>query len=452
MIQSRLHMISLITYNIDRMKFANYFFLLAFLVGYLFLAPSCNKNEVDCCDPELDSLEAQIANQIDTLAPTVAMKHDGAYYTQADIDRAKANLTAEPWASGWNKLISNSHAQAGYTANPTVKLIRGGNSVEEPEPDNYSRAMNDAAAAFQLGIRWKITGDVTYAQAAVNILNAWANTCTTLSGDPNVALAAGIYGYEFAVAGEQLRDYNGWASADFQKYQRWMLDVFAPVNLSFLKYHMNCHPEHSWSNWDLCNMASLMSIGILTDKRTLYNYVIGYFQNGSGNGNINRTIFYVFPSPNDYMAEMQESGRDQGHCTLSLALLTTICQLAENQGDDIWGYDDNLILKASEYVAKYNVAKLDVPYEVYSWHEGDPWNGCGVKTTELTTIGSNGRGAKRPQWELIYNHYVKLKGESATYTSLAANWSRPEGGGGDYGPNSGGFDSLGFGTLLYSID
>ena len=56
-----------------------------------------------------------------------------------------------------------------------------------------------------------------------------------------------------------------------------------------------------------------MSIGILTDKRTSYNYVINYLQKGLGNGNINRTILYVFPAPDDYMAEMQESGRDQGH-------------------------------------------------------------------------------------------------------------------------------------------
>lgn len=398
--------------------------------------------------PEPDPQTTPTA-KIDTLAPSVAMKHDGAYYTQADIDRAKANLTTEPWAGGWNKLINNSHAQKSYTAHPTVKIIRGGNRPEEPDPDNYSRAMNDAHAAFQLGIRWKISGDDSYAQAAVNILNAWANTCIRVSGDPNVALALGIYGYEFAVAGEQLRGYSGWATADFQKYQQWMLTVFAPGNISFLG-HLGCHPEHAWSNWDLCNMASLMSIGILTDQRALYNYVINYFQNGKGNGNINRTIFHVFPAPDDYMAEMQESGRDQGHCTLSLALLTTICQLAENQGDDLWGFNDNLILKASEYVAKYNVGMLEVPYKAYSWHEGDPWNGCGVKTTDLPSIGSGGRGNKRPQWELIYNHYAKLKGKTATYTEFGAKSGRPEGGGGDYGPNSGGFDQLGFGTLLFS--
>ena len=420
----------------------------------LLVLTSCKKNKSGNGNGGgVDSVAA--IKYIDTLPPSAAMMHTGGLQTNADFIRINAKLAAnaEPWVSGWNKLIANSHAQLTYAANPTTLLIRGGNSAEQPLPDNYSRAMNDVAAAYQLGLRWKISGNATYAQAAVNILNAWANTCTAVSGDPNVALGAGIYGYQFAIAGEQLRDYSGWQIADFQKYQQWMLNVFYPVNYGFLSGHFGCHPLHSWSNWDLCNMASAMAIGILTDKRSIYNYVINYYQRGSGNGNNFNTIFYVFPGADSTMAEMQESGRDQGHCTLSLALLTTVCQLAWNQGDDLWGFRNNIVLKASEYVAKYNVAMLDVPYKVYSWHEGDPWNGCGVKTTELPAIGTSGRGTARPMWTMIYNHYAKIKGVSSlntNYTVMGMNTTTPEGGGGDYGPNSGGFDQLGFGTLLYS--
>ena len=433
------------------MKFMKYI-LISALFGYFLSAISCKKSEVSG-GGDNDST-VTVIESIDTLSSSVPMKHPGGVCTQSDFDRIKGKVDAgaEPWVSGWNKLIVNSHAQITYTAHPTTKIIRGGNSTEEPLPDNYSYAMNDAAAAFQLGLRWKITGDATYAQAAVNILNAWAGTCTAVSGDPNVALGAGIYGYEFAVSGEQLRDYNGWQTADFTKYQQWMLDVFYTQNYSFLAYHQGCHPQHAWSNWDLCNMAA-MAIGILTDKRSIYNYVINYYQHGSGNGNNFTTIFYVFSGADSTMAEMQESGRDQGHCTLSLALLTTICQLAWNQGDDLWGFRNNIILKASEYVAKYNIAMLNVPYKEYSWHEGDPWNGCGVTTTLLPAIGSSGRGTLRPMWTMIYNHYAKIKNlTNTTYTAMGVQRTEPEGGGGDYGPNSGGFDQLGFGTLLYTRD
>lgn len=435
------------------MKHLKLIFLPVMTLACFFFAVCCKKNGDS--GGSTDGSDTIAAKYIDTLSPTTPMKHAGGLNTPADFDRIrqKVSTQTEPWYSGWQKLVANSHAQSSYVANPTVKLIRGGNSAEEPDPDNYSRAMNDAAAAYQLALRWKISTDTNYARTAVTILNAWAKTCTKLSGDPNVALGAGIYGYEFAVAGELLRDFPGWQPADFTKYRQWMVNVFYSVNYSFLSGHFGCHPEHSWSNWDLCNMASAMAIGILTDNRSIYNYVINYYQRGLGNGNNYKTIFYVFPGADSTMAEMQESGRDQGHCTLSLALLTTICQLAWNQGDDLWGYRNNIVLKASEYVARYNMANLSVPYYQYSWHEGDPWNGCGVKTTLLPEIGSSGRGTMRPMWTMIYNHYAKIKKVSnTTYTALGVQKTQPEGGGGDYGPNSGGFDQLGFGTLLYTLE
>jgi hypothetical protein len=39
----------------------------------------------------------------------------------------------------------------------------------------------------------------------------------------------------------------------------------------------------------------------------------------------------------------------------------------------------------------------------------------------------------------------------APYLTAYATKVRPEGGGGDYGPNSGGFDQLGFGTLTFTL-
>jgi hypothetical protein len=67
-----------------------------------------------------------------------------------------------------------------------------------------------------------------------------------------------------------------------------------------------------------------------------------------------------------------------------------------------------------------------------------------------TAISEQERGDLRPIYAIIYNHYVKRKGLTAPYTLIGANRAYPEGGGGDYGPNSGGFDQLGFGTLLYT--
>jgi hypothetical protein len=417
---------------------------LFFFLLFAQLMTSCSKSSTGGGDNSGDTTSVTTGiKYIDTLPATTPMTHPGGLHIAEDFTRIKAALagSSEPWVSGWNKLIANSHAQLSYMANPVVKLIRGGSSREEPEADNYSRAFNDVAAAYQTGLRWKISGDTTYAEKSIQILNAWAGTCTTLSGDPNIALAAGIYGFQFAVAGELMRDYKGWKAADFSKYQQWMLNLFYSMNHNFLLYHQNSCPEHYWANWDLCNLASMMAIGILADKRSIYNEAVNYFQRGVGNGNIRKAINYVWKDQG--LAQLQESGRDQGHATLVIALLGPICEMAYHQGDDFYAYNENMVLKATEYTAKYNVANLSVPFQQYGY------NDC-TKTTTLTQISADGRGTIRPMWAMIYNHYVKRKGLSAPYTLMGVQTTQPEGGGGDYGPNSGGYDQLGLGTLLYT--
>jgi hypothetical protein len=380
---------------------------------------------------------------IDTLPAGNLLKHPGGLNVTEDFDRIKTALAANNTdiTAGYNKLIANSHAQLSYSPNPVEKLIRGGKSREEPDPDNYSRAFNDVAAAYQLGLRWKIEGNNAYADKAIQILNAWAATCKQLSGDPNVFLAAGFYGYQFAIAGELLRDYINWKPEDFKAYQQWMLTVFYPKNHSFLTTHNNACIDHYWANWDLGNIASVMAIGILTDNRTLYNEAVNYLQRGAGNGNLRKAIYYVHKDQG--LAQLQESGRDQGHATLVMAMLGAICEIAWHQGDDFYGFGDNMVLKASEYNTKYNIAREDVPWKEYAYKDCDT-------TIMHTKISEDERGDIRPIYSIIYNHYVKRKGLAAPYTLIGVNRAFPEGGGGDYGPNSGGFDQLGFGTLLYT--
>jgi hypothetical protein len=117
------------------------------------------------------------------------------------------------------------------------------------------------------------------------------------------------------------------------------------------------------------------------------------------------------------------------------------CEMAWKQGDDLYSYGDNRFLGGAEYVASYNLGN-DVPYVTYS--TCDP--------VVQTVIAPAGRGDNRPIWELVYNHYVNRKRMAAPNTAAYATRVRPEGGGGDYGPNSGGFDQLGYGTLTATLD
>lgn len=364
-----------------------------------------------------------------------AFRHPGMLHNEEDFARMRAHLSASPWKEGWEILTANPHASLRYKARPVATIFRGRDRLHQ-DKENYALLFNDAAAAYALALRWRISGEKQYGDKAVEILNAWSSTLQRISGSSDLALAAGIYGYEFANAAEIMRTYSGWKPVEFARFQKMMLEVFLPINQDFLKRHNNTKIDHYWANWDLCNMASMMAIGILCDQRSLYDEVVNYYKDGKGNGCIRLAVYFIHP---DGLGQWQESGRDQGHSVMGIALASAICEMAWKQGDDLYGFDENRFLKGCEYVAKYNLGE-DVPYKIY-------------KNSDVTqtVIGTKSRGDLRPAWELPYNHYVKRKKLAAPYMTRMAEKVRPEGGGGNYGPNSGGFDQLGYGTLTATL-
>lgn len=363
--------------------------------------------------------------------------HPGLLHKQSDLDRMKARVAegAQPWKSSWDILVANSHSSLTRPVSTVPSIIYRG--FDGTHPENYALLFRDAASAYATALRWQISGDVAYAEKSIQILNAWAAGLTTISGTSDKFLLAGIQGYQLANAAEIMRLYSGWAAADFAKFQNWMLNVFYTMNKDFLQNHNGACISHYWANWDLCNMASMLSIGVLCDRRDIYDDAVNYFKTGAGNGAIQKLVPYV----HDQLAQLQESGRDQGHALLCVGLAASFCEMAWNQGDDLYSYDDNRLFKAFEYVAKYNLG-YQVPYTTYS-------NCTGIVQT---IVSADGRGNVRPVWELVYNHYVKRKGLSAPYINLFAQRVRPEGGGGNYGPNSGGYDQLGYGTLTATLE
>ncbi|MFJ2154684.1 alginate lyase family protein [Streptomyces sp. NPDC087856] len=372
-------------------------------------------------------------------AAPATFTHPGMLHNAGDINRAKVRVAAgtDPWLSGWNRLTANSHSQSTWTNRATATIIRGGTG------QNYSLLYNDIAAAYQNALRWKVGGTEANAVCAANILNAWSRTLTSIGGDADRFLAAGLYGWQFANACELMRDYSGF---DLAAAQELMANVFYPMNNSFLTHHNDACITNYWANWDLCNMASILAIGILNEDSSKYDQAVTYFKSGAGNGSIAHTVPYLYIDPDGYaMGQWQESGRGQGHTVLGMGQMGAVCEMAWNQGDDLYSYDSRRFMKAAQYVAKYNSGG-DVPFTTYTWGTGQS-----CAQSSQTVISSASRGQVRPVWAMLHFHYnrrVNLDDKyiSAMYYDLVA----PEGGGGDYGSDSGGYDQLGFGTLMYA--
>ncbi|MDE5637471.1 MAG: cell wall anchor protein, partial [Alistipes sp.] len=136
--------------------------------------------------------------------------HPCALVTQDDIDRVKSHVEAadetDAVYASWKHLCDNTYARIPYTPNPQKILVRGDATGTGVAGENYINACRDAAAAFQLALRWHISGDAQYADAAVNVLNQWADVCEQITAnDNNQFLLAGFQGYQFANAAELLR-------------------------------------------------------------------------------------------------------------------------------------------------------------------------------------------------------------------------------------------------------
>ncbi|WP_350277986.1 alginate lyase family protein [Kribbella sp. HUAS MG21] len=368
-------------------------------------------------------------------AAPATFTHPGGLHNWGDLNRAKVRVAAgdDPWLSGWNRLVANGHAQSTWQPNPQATIVRGGTG------ENYGILYNDIHAAYQNALRWRVQGTTAHGDCARNILNAWSARLTTVTGNADRFLAAGIYGYQFANVAELMRDYPGF---DLARFKTMMLNVFYPLNNSFLVNHNDACITNYWANWDLCTMNSILAIGILCDDAAKYDQAVNYFKNGAGNGSIRHAIPFVYDDQG--LAQWQEAGRDQGHTLMGIGQLGAFCEMAWNQGEDLYGYDDNRFLKAAQYVAKYNLGQ-DVPFTKYTWGTGQD---CAYR--EHTVISSASRGQVRPVWEILHFHYTRRKYLSVPYISAMAAQVRPEGGGGDYGSTSGGFDQTGFGTLAYA--
>ncbi|MBO6144242.1 MAG: alginate lyase family protein [Prevotella sp.] len=152
-------------------------------------------------------------------------------------------------------------------------------------------------------------------------------------------------------------------------------------------------------NWGHIVNRCRMAAAIFLDDKDLYQHAVDIYLHANDNGSLPN---YVGPS-----GQCQETGRDQGHAQLGLGAMCEICDMAWQQGDDLWGALDNRLMKGMEYTARYNLG-YDVPFET--------WTDCTGLYNDWAEPGEMGRGNIRCIYDLPYQHYVGRKGLKMPYT------------------------------------
>lgn len=352
--------------------------------------------------------------------------------TEEDFERIRAMIRAgeDPWLTTWNWLQGDGYSQLGSDPRPLETVVRGGTG------QNFNQMVIDIQRTYQLALRWQISGDTAYADEAVRYLNAWSSTNTELTGNSDRFLASGLYGFDWVQAADIMKGYSGWAAEDVEQFENYLIDVYYPMQSDFLTNHNGARITNYWANWDLANIQGMMAIGIFTGRQDIYDEAVDYLFDGGGNGALDKAFYYLHPGN---LMQWQESGRDQGHTILGMALFGHIAQMGWNQGLDLYAHNNYQFLAAAEYIAKYNLG-YDVPFETYVWGKGQGTLGAWPYDIQ-SELGSGSRGHSGTAYALIVSHYVQRLGMDAPYSLQRVAELGYE------GRNNG--DDMGWGTLTY---
>ena len=337
--------------------------------------------------------------------------HPGMLHSKDDLARIKDGVRAhrEPIMAGFEVFRQHPNSQAAYSLRGPVAMIGRNPTMHVDLFDN------DCNAAYQCALMWCITGDQAYARLAIHILNGWTETLKEITG-ADAVLCASLGGFKLINAAELIRYTGaGWSEVEAEATASFFRQVFLPVLHNFAPF--------ANGNWDTAAIKCMMAIGIFCDDADLVDDALQYYLHGCGDGRLENYIYRG--------GQCQESGRDQQHTQLGLAHMGDACEMAWNQGLDLYGAVANRLLGGFEYTAQYNLG-LDVAFAA----DQD-------RTGKYAHEVISARGPLRPVYEQIYNHYVYRKKEPAPYTQRAAEKLRPEGA-------ANGADHTGFGTLLYS--
>ncbi len=236
-------------------------------------------------------------------------------------------------------------------------------------------------------------------EQALPIIDAYAKTLQRLEGhDAPLCL---IQCYDLVRAITLVSDTN---NQNGSLYETMIRRAILPTIEQF-----DADSPYANGNWGAIVNRCRMACAICLRDSALYRSSIDYFLHANDNGALPKYISET--------GQCQETGRDQGHVQLGLEALAQTCEMAWEQGDDLWGALNNRLLKGFEYTARYNLG-YEVPFE--------KWTDCTGLYCDWTEPGQMGRGKLWDIYQLPYNHYVKRKGLKMPFTQRIVKGVKPK--------------------------
>ena len=334
--------------------------------------------------------------------------HPGVLVNRAQLDEIKKRVAAatEPQKSAFEAAKASPLGALSYTPRPWVTCECGPRS----NPDRGCKdEQRDSAAAYTQALLWYITGDKTYAENAIKIMNAWANTLTGGHTYANGPIQAAWCASLWPRAAEITRyTQTGWSEADIAKFQNMLRTQYLPSVM-----HGDCEN----GNKELAMCEALINTGVFLDDRSVFDLGVKMWRG--------RTPAYIYlksdgPKPIEppgcgpaiwgnkgHIPEfvdglLQETARDTHHAWLAYASMANAAETARQQGLDLYAEQGKRMMAALEFQAQY------LP----------PNN---------TPAPENLAFALQPTWEIAYNHFHNRMGRPLPKMAAVIPTNRPTG-------------------------
>lgn len=334
--------------------------------------------------------------------------HPGVLVNRAQLEFVKAKVAAglDPWKSAFEAAKSSNLGALAYTPHPWATCECGPRS----NPDlGCKDEQRDSEAAYAQALLWYISGNKTYADNSVKIMNAWANTLTGGHKLANGPVQAAWTAEVWPRAAEIIRySYPGWPAAEIAKFQQMLAAQYVPSLIGG-----SCEN----GNKELSMSEALINIGVFNDDRNTFNLGVKMWRG--------RAPAYIYlstdgPAPvtpagcemaiwgnKGYTTPLvdgllQETCRDSGHANLALSAMVNAAETARQQGLDLYAEQGKRIVAALEYQAQF------LP----------PNNAPVPKNLEFN---------KHPTWEIAYNHFHNRLGQSLPKMAAVLPTNRPTG-------------------------
>lgn len=359
----------------------------------------------------------------------ITFNHPGVLISTSQLDQMSSNVNAdlEPWQTAFANTSTNKLGSLTYVPTPQA-------SVDTANSTQTQALITDSQAAYTQALLWYITKNPTYANNAIQIMNAWSSTFTGgITGSNNVNVISWT-GENWPRAAEIIRytylnpdGTSVWASSDISTFKNWLTTQFLPLITPGRPY------GNYGGNLDSASAEAAINIGVFNDDATTFlrgiwmwrNTLPAYLYMTSDGPNpappINWTaknssaaniasLWYNQSPLVDGLS--QETCRDLGHVRWGFAALANGAETA---------YLQNVDLYSETTLGTVNSNRMQAALEFNATYLN------GAVPPSWLCSGTLSQGSSVATGEVAYNHLVNRLGLSLPNLNTYLSANRPTG-------------------------